>query len=490
MGQNRSKVAKSRVITFMQKKYGDSILQFLPTWSKNEFPLCGSLNLNQLRKLKEKIDRERDRHDKILQVWFNESIAHERIKNCKQMTRSESQTLFSMEELSESYEYIKHKQSPRALFKDQNTAVSSSCISPGPTVGEAGHARTAPDDSYFPVPCPTTQQQQQTAEEETQEVMYAKADQCTGAAILSKAEKMMHRHRAERAATRATVNTQNCTADTAVMLPMIPVVQRQWTAEDIKELSKELPNVRKNAAKFGKALKNFCRAYRPTGFEIQRILSRSLRAGEMTEISKDLPDFDLTADDPVYEHNSAYIIAVDTLTKTLKKMFKQTLNMDRVHACKQKQGESMEHYLDRFEAVFRANFGLDENHACFQDALCVYARQNMLPEFQLQIKKTLIGDSSDGHTLRQLRIHAFHAEEILKEERTFEENRGRISNMSFTMMQDSRNSGSGQRNGQHSANIRCHFCHKIGHRWRWCRELPPPPPHRRPQRHFEVNEMN
>ncbi|KAI3355534.1 hypothetical protein L3Q82_018365 [Scortum barcoo] len=154
--------------------------------------------------------------------------------------------------------------------------------------------------------------------------------------------------------------TPNCVIpnqNTALNMPMVEVsgpegttlVFRPWTSDDITAASQHLPNPTTSGKMFAEQFLTFCQEFKPTMNELKRLLITKMKPTDWQKIAGQFPDADIRCKHITWEDESNvhYRDAVRHLCNAFTQAFPVKVNMEKITACRQKDGENPDEYLTR-----------------------------------------------------------------------------------------------------------------------------------------------
>ncbi|KAI3353880.1 hypothetical protein L3Q82_005095 [Scortum barcoo] len=145
--------------------------------------------------------------------------------------------------------------------------------------------------------------------------------------------------------------------NTALNMPMVEVsgpegttlVFRPWTSDDITAASQHLPNPTTSGKMFAEQFLTFCQEFKPTMNELKRLLITKMKPTDWQKIAGQFPDADIRCKHMTWEDESNvhYRDAVRHLCNAFTQAFPVKVNMEKITACRQKDGENPDEYLTR-----------------------------------------------------------------------------------------------------------------------------------------------
>ncbi|KAI3375448.1 hypothetical protein L3Q82_003695 [Scortum barcoo] len=145
--------------------------------------------------------------------------------------------------------------------------------------------------------------------------------------------------------------------NTALNMPMVEVsgpegttlVFRPWTSDDITAASQHLPNPTTSGKMFAEQFLTFCQEFKPTMNELKRLLITKMKPTDWQKIAGQFPDADIRCKHITWEDESNvhYRDAVRHLCNAFTQAFPVKVNMEKITACRQKDGENPDEYLTR-----------------------------------------------------------------------------------------------------------------------------------------------
>ncbi|KAM3622080.1 uncharacterized protein V6R79_020147 [Siganus canaliculatus] len=135
---------------------------------------------------------------------------------------------------------------------------------------------------------------------------------------------------------------------------------RIWTYADITVASQHLPNLTTPGRIFAEELLIFCREFKPTINELRRLLIPKIKLRDWATISNKFPATDLCCKHINWKDaaNVQYRDAIHYLCDSITQAFPVQVNMARVTACTQRDGENPDEYLTRLTEAYNTHSGL------------------------------------------------------------------------------------------------------------------------------------
>ncbi|KAI3357904.1 hypothetical protein L3Q82_016285, partial [Scortum barcoo] len=141
----------------------------------------------------------------------------------------------------------------------------------------------------------------------------------------------------------------------ALNMPMVEVsgpegttlVFRPWTSDDITAASQHLPNPTTSGKMFAEQFLTFYQEFKPTMNELKRLLITKMKPTDWQKIAGQFPDADIRCKHITWEDESNvhYRDAVRHLCNAFTQAFPVKVNMEKITACRQKDGENPDEYL-------------------------------------------------------------------------------------------------------------------------------------------------
>lgn len=203
------------------------------------------------------------------------------------------------------------------------------------------------------------------------------------------------------------------------------LVFRTWTAEDIKKACEGLPPYKTKPGEFVRGMLQLQTAYHLNGVECQQALMCALGAdwarvrGNWNPMTNAVPA-NPNVNPPVaaippepLPHDGADLQnRLMALLNRVTDIFQARPNYSLIGQTKQKEGETCADFRNRFEAVFEANSGLQDDgqeQGPYQQQLKQALCQALRPEIAGWIRKHYVDFPTA--TLSQFMNHAIHAEQ-------------------------------------------------------------------------------
>ncbi|XP_036960086.1 uncharacterized protein LOC119022830 [Acanthopagrus latus] len=132
----------------------------------------------------------------------------------------------------------------------------------------------------------------------------------------------------------------------------VQLVYRPWTYSDMKDAAASLPDVRNGGAEFAVQLITFCRQFKPTTAELQRLLMVQMGT-TWARVAGDYPVEDIRVENSDWASNDnlVYKDVIGGLCHRIRQTFPLKLDMGKISACKQRDDELLADYLVRLQAT-------------------------------------------------------------------------------------------------------------------------------------------
>ena len=212
-------------------------------------------------------------------------------------------------------------------------------------------------------------------------------------------------------------------------LPMVEVagpdglailVHRPWTTSDIQAAMSHLPSPSNaGGVKFAEELLVFCREFRPTSFELRRLLMAKMGNG-WAKIAGGYPQQDLKMVHPDWNNaaSAVYVNTINDLCGRIEAAF--PVRMDMISACKQEEDESVHNYLTRLTEAHNTHSGLTPPPDVNAQEITpweAHLRNSFINGLRLDVasllKHTCI--QWDSGKLSLIEAHAVHAEKLIRD---------------------------------------------------------------------------
>ncbi|KAL7394606.1 hypothetical protein ABVT39_000273 [Epinephelus coioides] len=183
------------------------------------------------------------------------------------------------------------------------------------------------------------------------------------------------------------------------------LVFRPWTSADITAASQHLPKPTTSSKMFAEQFFTFCQEFKPTMNELKRILITKMKPTDWQKIAGKFPDADVRCKHITWEDesNTHYRDAVHHLCNAFTQAFPAKVNMEKITACRQKDGENPE-YLTHLTEVFNtySGFQLPDESSNTLDVWEIHLCNCFLSGLKLDIASTV--KSSVEHTQRTIQL--------------------------------------------------------------------------------------
>lgn len=273
--------------------------------------------------------------------------------------------------------------------------------------------------------------------------------------------------------------------------PML--VFRLWAEADVAEAMTHVCNPRDNLRKWEADLIQFVREYRPTMFELRRLMSKCLDNDYHKIQGVFTPErmsYRLVNPDFEDKENSDFIYAVRALITAVQEKFPLRLNLSAITTITQRPQETCSAYLARLTTAFDIHSGLDRPDPMGVEPLEpyeVHLKEHFLGRMRAEIVKLVKNSCVTWKTcpLSVILQHAEHAEEQLqnKDEQKKHDRQKKLEDGQLAMFNacrptqsrfrgrpdGTRGRGRGRRGGGPRGDpSACHFCGRRGHRQKEC----------------------
>lgn len=273
-----------------------------------------------------------------------------------------------------------------------------------------------------------------------------------------------------------------------VTMPMVEVagvkgpmlVFRPWSETDVEEAMMHVCSPKDNLKRWEADLIQFVREFRPTMFELRRLMSRSLGNDYHKIQSVFTPErMACHLADPNFEGgaNGEFVSAVQALIDAVSEKFPLRLNLSAITTITQGPQETCSTFLARLTSAFDVHSGLTRPDLMGVEPLNPYEvhlkghfLSRMRPELVQVVKKScVIWKTCPLSTILQ---HAEHAEEQLQSEDELKKNyrQKKLEDGQLAMFNAYRSvEWEPEWGGPEEDPSACHFCGRRGH---WQAECP------------------
>ena len=200
------------------------------------------------------------------------------------------------------------------------------------------------------------------------------------------------------------------------------VVHRPWTTSDIQAAISHLPSPSNaGGVKFAEELLVFCREFRPTSFELRRLLMAKMGNG-WAKIAGGYPQQDLRMVHTDWDNaaNAVYMNTINNLCRRIEAAFPVRMDMTNISACKQEEDESVHNYLTRLTEAHNTHSGLTPPPDVNAPEITpweAHLRNSFINGLRLDVasllKHTCI--QWDSGKLSLIEAHAVHAEKLIRD---------------------------------------------------------------------------
>ncbi|KAM8741686.1 uncharacterized protein AB9X84_018994 [Acanthopagrus schlegelii] len=204
----------------------------------------------------------------------------------------------------------------------------------------------------------------------------------------------------------------------------VQLVYRPWTYSDMKDAAASLPDVRNGGADFAVQLITFCRQFKPTTAELQRLLMVQMGT-TWARVAGDYPVEDIRVEnsDWASDDNLVYKDVIGGLCYRIRQTFPLKLDMGKISACKQRDDELLADYLVRLTAVHTTHSGLAKPRVMggihevtpWEAQLRDHFMNGMKPEISRMVREQCV--NWDNANLETVEERANHAEKFLNDEK-------------------------------------------------------------------------
>ena len=329
------------IVATMLMKYGPNSTKHLLTWYVDYgFPKGGSLSVNQLIQLEDKlkkVEEEMRKKKKIKTTDLDEIDSH---KQCFNMWKEEAERR-EKKKCTRLY--------PRLKTRDKS-AVSCSILQIDPNL------------DAFPPPQQPPLHQQPPIYGAAAAPLPENAAATTSTTTAKAPPPSLWVTAASSTPFRSTSPVDSSAPFLRSMmrnlqLPMIQaagadgpqMVFRPWTMADIEQALVHLPDLTSDGEKFAEGLLQFCMEFGPTEPELKRLMMKKLGPTNFAKLIAGPPNAVSLNENSFSSHhqwnneaNAAYVNLINKLGAAFKTAFPKKVDMPKMTSCKQKPGEGLE----------------------------------------------------------------------------------------------------------------------------------------------------
>lgn len=452
---------EGHIVDVMTNKYSPNAVKFLNDWShKHGFPNGGSFSQSELRRLREKLEKEKDELKKKKRVKTSAWREADEQRECLEMwereaeARARKQLQGQMVKMSVNEDKNVNKKEKSKLYpclSGHKGPLLDSCppLPPQPTpppyqpatTQQTTASPTAPPAVSSPDVSPAAQLPSALKLDEPEGALGGRAGQTADSTTgwsptnpFGKGPEVQF----SPIRTRSYVTGESLQQHPIFQAPMVQVagaagpmvVFRPWTEADMKEAMKHLPDHKASGERFGEEFGVFCADFHPTMPEIRRLLLIKLGPTDYAKV-KHACEGNERLNTVEYEHhdNAAYRQKLTNIKNALKAAFPIRVDMSRISSCTQRDGESVEDYYHRLLHTFSDNSGIPEPSqrgeapGAWETHMrhCLVA--GLLPPIKRAVEISCIGLQTAR--LAEVKRHAEHAESRLRQKTEKEGDRRR-----------------------------------------------------------------
>lgn len=475
----------------MRRKYGDKSLKYLNVWTTEfEFPVGGSFSVKNVTTLETKLKEKEQLMRSKRKISIRKLELMESQMECLKMWKEEAESRNRKTVMKQLPFLCVKKETDEMLdshSKRTKDSQISSSLNPQLTALKLDPDLDGSSPSAPPPYCSTTPSGEEQADSRTQ--------QNTNSRAAHPDAPVSPQNSIEGLSSPIAHRLRNPNQDAAFNMPMVEVsgpqgatlVFRAWTSADITAASQHLPNPAASGKQFAEEFSTFCQEFKPTANELKRLLITKMKPTDWKKISGKFPEADIRCKHITWEDesNAQYREFVTRICEAFTQVFPVKIHMERITACKQRDGENPDEYLTRLTEIFSTYSGLEQSDVSsntpgvWEIHLSNYFLSGLKPEVASAVKSSCIG--WNDARLSELRRHAIHAHDqiISKKKKKEETTQKELHMAAVTMYNTARGHGhkrekrdqgkNWKKRSSISPNDVCHHCGQVGH---WRRNCP------------------